>query len=61
VSIAKAIADSMIERAHADKALTERALESPEPYRALAYECGLESIDGTELWSDVMDELDGRF
>lgn len=50
--------DGLVREYHANKDLRDRVHLSPEPYRALAWECGLEILDGTDLWNDIMDAMD---
>lgn len=52
------IVKGLVESFDTDEDLRRRVLASNEPYRALAWECGLEILDGTDLWHDIMDAMD---
>jgi hypothetical protein len=58
--VARVIADAIVTRFKQDHNLQARVMESNEPYRAAAWECGLRALDGTEMWCEIMDHMDGR-
>lgn len=59
-AIAKAIARKIVRGYRLSPDLQNLARRANEPYRTIAWEYGLKSIDGTELWHAIMDEMDGK-
>lgn len=53
----EALARVLLDAIEHDPEVQAAMEDSAEPYRAAAYACGMEEIDGTELWGATMDAI----